>query len=91
MYVGGGKDDLAPQSTFLCRVQRCVWLASSKILFPPPLSSRRAVRGVNILEDARHRKGLLQYNLSTPGTNTPPGVIARSVDKFCAFSELKKL
>ncbi len=29
--------------------------------------TRRAVRGVevNILEDARHRTGLLQYNLST--------------------------
>jgi hypothetical protein len=51
--------------------------ASSKILTPPPPSppafgaggghTRRAVRGwgVNILEDARHRIGILQYNLST--------------------------
>ncbi len=33
--------------------------------------TRRAVRGwrVNILEDARHWIGLLQYNLSTPRTN----------------------
>jgi hypothetical protein len=32
------------------------------------IHTRRAVRGwgVNILEDARHRIGLLQYNLSTP-------------------------
>jgi hypothetical protein len=33
--------------------------------------TRRAVRGlgVNIMEDARHRIGLLQYNLSTPEIN----------------------
>ncbi len=53
-------------------------LASFKILTPPPPPSprsecvlpphRRAVRavGVNILEDARHWIGLLQYKLSTP-------------------------
>jgi hypothetical protein len=52
-------------------------LASSKILTPHPASvsfprtkgvhTRRAVRGwgVNILENARHWIGLLQYNLST--------------------------
>jgi hypothetical protein len=73
------KRDLKPQSTYKCRVQSCVWRLS-KYWPPTPLSTqrecptpapkagvhtRRAVRGVNILEDARHRIGLLQYNLST--------------------------
>jgi hypothetical protein len=59
----------------------------SECVLPPPRTqggeggthTRRAVRGVgvNILEDARHRIGLLQYNLSTffglhaPGRTEP--------------------
>jgi hypothetical protein len=66
--------NLVKQSTELC-------LASSKILTPPlPLANVSCARtkgggthspggegggGVNILEDARHRIGFLQYNLST--------------------------
>jgi hypothetical protein len=68
-----GTKYLHMKSTELC-------LASSKILTPhPPLHpasvspptpkahTRRAVRGkgVNILEDARHWIGFLQYNIST--------------------------
>ncbi len=49
---------------------------------PPPLHpasevhTRRVVRGwgVNILEDARHRIGLFQYNLSMPHPNTVPSL-----------------
>ncbi len=67
------------QSTYICRVQSCV-LRLPKYWPPPPsppsecvllphqrrgVHTRRAVRGFNILEDARHRIGLLQYNLST--------------------------
>jgi hypothetical protein len=61
------------KSTELC-------LASPKYLHPTPRSTqrvcpppapkagghtRREVRGINILEDARHWIGLVQYNLST--------------------------
>jgi hypothetical protein len=70
-----------PQSTYICRVQSCFWPLPKYSPPTPPLhpasvsspphqrrggtDARRAVRGVNILEDARHRIGLLQYNLST--------------------------
>ncbi len=72
-----------PQSTYICRVQSCVWRLpkywphnplSTQRMCPPPapkaVHNGRAVRGwgVNILEDARHRIGLLQYNLSTART-----------------------
>ncbi len=71
-----------PQSTYICRVQSCVWRL--QIYWPPtPLSTQRVCPppapkaggthspgggggGVNILEDARHWIGLLQYNLSMP-------------------------
>jgi hypothetical protein len=69
---------LTAQSTYICRVQSCVWRLPKycKILTPhPPLHpasvssphTRRATRGwgVNILKDAGHWIGLLQYNLYT--------------------------
>jgi hypothetical protein len=76
----------APQSTYICSVQSCVWRLPKYSPPPPPpsppsecvlpphqrrgLHTRRAVRGmgVNILEDAKHVIGLLQYNLSTLGS-----------------------
>ncbi len=86
------------QSTYKCRVQSCVWLASSKILTPhTPLhlasvSSPRTKSGgvhtlagrwgVSILEDARHWIVLLQYNLST-------GLLHRFI--VCVFLILVKL
>jgi hypothetical protein len=69
---------MAPQSTNIYRVQSSVWRLP--IYWPPPplhparmSSPRRAVRGwgVNILEDARHWIGLLQYNPSTNGPMYP--------------------
>ncbi len=41
----------------------------ASVSYPRTLAGRWGGWGVNILEDARHRIGLLQYNLSTPGTN----------------------
>jgi hypothetical protein len=73
-----------PQSTYICRVQGSVWRHPNfdppPPLHPASMSSprtkgggvhtRRAVRGwgVNILEDARHWIGLLQFNPSTEAT-----------------------
>ncbi len=72
---------LPSQSTFICRVQSCVWRLPqywppSPLWVLPPHQRRGDTHspggegdgGVNILEDARHRIGLLQYNLSTSST-----------------------
>jgi hypothetical protein len=51
--------------------------------------TRRAVRewGVNILEDARHWIGLLQYNLSTvSGYGRRKGAISYDGEKACSFT-----
>ncbi len=48
------------QSTYICRVQSCVWHLPN-IDPPPPSPPSECV----FLEDARHWIGLLQYNLST--------------------------
>ncbi len=76
---------IGPQSTYICRVQSCVWRLPK--YWPPPLHPARVsfprtkgglhtrwVRGgwgVNILEDARHWIGLLQHNLSTHRPDHP--------------------
>jgi hypothetical protein len=79
-----------PQSTYICRVQSCVWrlpkycpptsLSTQRVCPPPALKAGGILGytlaggcGVNILEDARHWIGLLQYmyNLSTRFTHGP--------------------
>ncbi len=75
--------------TYICRVQSSVWrLPKYWPPTPPPPSewvlpqhqrrgvhTRRAVRGwgINILEDARHWIGLLQYNPSTGAAEQEQG------------------
>ncbi len=78
------KEGLKPQSTYICRVQSSVWrlpkywpptpFPSSECVLPThqrqggihyTLAGRW---GVNILEDAGHWIGLLQFNPSTPQT-----------------------
>ncbi len=76
-----------PQSTYICRVQSCVWRLPKywpptppsppkECVLPPHQRrgdtqyTRRAVGGgVNILDDARHWIGLLQYNHPTSKTH----------------------
>jgi hypothetical protein len=62
-----------PQSTYICIVQSFVWplpkywpphpLSTQRSVCPPPAPKRRAVRGWgnDILEEARHWIGILQY------------------------------
>ncbi len=59
-----------PQSTYECRVQSSVWRLSNTDLPPPSPPSECVLPphnggGVNILKDARHWIGLLQYDPST--------------------------
>jgi hypothetical protein len=62
--------------TYICREQSFVCVFHPPPPLPPAsvssprtkgggVHTRGAVRGVNILEDTRHRIGLVQYNLST--------------------------
>ncbi len=77
----------------ICRVQSCVWRlpkywppppSPPRQVCPPPAPKAYTLAGqwggwrVNILEDARYRIGLLQYNLSTLDT------IAGSSCQLCA-------
>jgi hypothetical protein len=65
------------QSTYTCRAQSCVWRLpyywpptpspTSECFIPRTLAGLWGGWGVNILEDARQRIGLWQYNLSTIG------------------------
>ncbi len=90
---------LVPQSTYIDRVQSSVWRLQnyrppthtppSEYVLPMhngggyTLAVQGRAWGVNILEDARHWIGLLQYNSSTlsslPVQPPPPHSISRSV------------
>ncbi len=80
----GGRHQVSPLSTYVCRVQRSVWRLlkywppshlSTQRVCPPPHQRRGGTHSLggegwvvnifNILEDARHWIGLLQYNRST--------------------------
>ncbi len=80
------------QSTELC-------LASSKILtplHPASVSSPRTKGGEGgggsiFLEDARHRTGLLQYNLSTVQKITRQDIVQRTVEIKTAIGYIKHI